>query len=542
MIQTHPTITEISLKGMTGEELAKKIASYADEPDKRPAGDPFAEEAYYCHRFTQYEQDFCKRANIDAWERRKKYPVYPSGAERGARYWANMAKGNYNKDPNGEEWKKNLGFATHFLADALCPPHCRPWSERSGAHLAFETKFSIIPTEYQDALKGSIIDKKISDGDIISWITEKAAKVYSMPQSYVQEGDEEKGWAVVQDKQTQEATNFCPYPSYSPCGPSGTYSYGIIARNASPYIFEEANLKLIFQWIGEGIRGLYIYVTQEETVVQPQVTTNLRIIELPPYKVGQTITAEFSIKNNGTAPITFNILTVGGRVNDICPNDKCPDFEWKKDITLKPNETYPYNGRLKLEAAGDYHFFTAYKTKDGQWNTAIPTAPDVNNTIDITVKSSTEKTDTEIQVRLKEPFTVWTRGWSGDKITQFSVTFEEVSFVERRDLGWPFIMDNFSKGRKGVKVNCKIKNLGPKQGEFEIVGKEIMVSEGYRHSTGSPAPSWWVSWSKLMPGEVSEGSFMFIIPEAQSPSEIIGSISGGLFAHDECAKFRLKLR
>ncbi len=145
-----------------------------------------------------------------------------------------------------------------------------------------------------------------------------------------------------------------------------------------------------------------LQVLKAPQVVKPQITSSLRILESPPYKVGGIITAEFSIKNNGTAPITFDVLTVGGRVNDICPNDKCPDFGWKKDFTLKPNETYHYNGKLKPETPGDYHFFTAYKTKDG-WNTAIPTAPGITNTIDILVKSSMGKSGSEVQVKECHP-------------------------------------------------------------------------------------------------------------------------------------------
>lgn len=107
--------------------------------------------------------------------------------------------------------------------------------------------------------------------------------------------------------------------------------------------------------------------------------------------------AEFSIKNNETVPITFDILTVGGRVNDICPNDKCPDFEWRKDVMLKPKEIYSYKGNLKLETFGDYHFFTTYRTKDGKWSTSIPTATGVTNTIDIIVNPSRTKSELEIK-------------------------------------------------------------------------------------------------------------------------------------------------
>ena len=122
-----------------------------------------------------------------------------------------------------------------------------------------------------------------------------------------------------------------------------------------------------------------------EAVNRLQIISYLRILEPSPYKVGGTITAEFSIKNIGTAPITFDVLTVGGRVNDTCPQDICPDFTWKENITLQSNGIYPYKGKLRLEASGNYHFFTAYRTKEG-WNTAIPTAIGATNTKDIFVK------------------------------------------------------------------------------------------------------------------------------------------------------------
>ncbi|MCJ7507440.1 MAG: carboxypeptidase-like regulatory domain-containing protein [candidate division Zixibacteria bacterium] len=127
-------------------------------------------------------------------------------------------------------------------------------------------------------------------------------------------------------------------------------------------------------------------VTQSAT--QPTITSSLQITpKKDKYQVGDILTAEFTIANKGNAPIIFDVLTVGGRVNDICPQDKCPDFDWKRDFTLKPNEIYPYKGKLKLETAGDYHFFTAYSTKEG-WKTAIPTAPGVTNTKDISVEAT----------------------------------------------------------------------------------------------------------------------------------------------------------
>lgn len=122
-------------------------------------------------------------------------------------------------------------------------------------------------------------------------------------------------------------------------------------------------------------------------VARPEIISNLRILEPPPYKVGQIITAEFSIRNSGNSPITFDVLTVGGRLNGQCPNNKCPDFEFRPNVTLPPNGSYTYQGKLRIEAPGNYHFFTAYRTKDGQWNTAIQTLPGVRNTLDVSVTS-----------------------------------------------------------------------------------------------------------------------------------------------------------
>lgn len=98
------------------------------------------------------------------------------------------------------------------------------------------------------------------------------------------------------------------------------------------------------------------------------------------------ITAKFSIKNKGGACITFDVLTVGGRLDGIVK-----DFEWKRDIELPPHGVYHYQGKLKPEEWGNYQFFTAYRTTDGQWNTAISTAEGVTNTKDIVVNPSAGK-------------------------------------------------------------------------------------------------------------------------------------------------------
>ncbi len=113
----------------------------------------------------------------------------------------------------------------------------------------------------------------------------------------------------------------------------------------------------------------------------PIITSSLTINQPPPYYVGDTITGQFTIKNEGTASITFDVLTIGGRD----PDDQVADFTFQYGITLNPGESYKYQGTLNLMKEGNYHFFCSYKIPDGNWNTAIPTKPGISNILDITV-------------------------------------------------------------------------------------------------------------------------------------------------------------
>ena len=117
-----------------------------------------------------------------------------------------------------------------------------------------------------------------------------------------------------------------------------------------------------------------------------QITSNLQILPYSAsYNIGESITANFTIKNVGGNCISFDVLTVGGRLNGECPDGQCPDFEFAQDISLAAGQSYTYNGRLRLLRSGKYHFFPTYKTKDSIWNTSIPAAPSVINTKDIMV-------------------------------------------------------------------------------------------------------------------------------------------------------------
>ncbi len=122
-------------------------------------------------------------------------------------------------------------------------------------------------------------------------------------------------------------------------------------------------------------------------VAKPVLTYPLKITpEKDKYYVGDTIRAEFTVKNVGGAPITLDKLLVGGRFNGgKLPNGQFPDFT-PQSTTLPPNGqyryTYRYTGTLTLTQPGNYHFFIAYyienptseekKLLDGyNWNTCV---------------------------------------------------------------------------------------------------------------------------------------------------------------------------
>jgi len=114
----------------------------------------------------------------------------------------------------------------------------------------------------------------------------------------------------------------------------------------------------------------------------PVITSPLEITPIKDtYYVGDTLTAKFNITNKGSAPITFDVLTVGGRLNGWCPTEGCPDFT-HRSFTLHSDETYHYEGSLTLTQPGNYHFFIAYYIEnptpeekrlldENKWNTCV---------------------------------------------------------------------------------------------------------------------------------------------------------------------------
>uniref|UniRef100_A0A7V4KDM8 Phospholipase C/D domain-containing protein n=1 Tax=Fervidobacterium pennivorans TaxID=93466 RepID=A0A7V4KDM8_FERPE len=146
------------------------------------------------------------------------------GAEYGAAFWVEEAKSAYQRQE--PKWVQYLGWAAHYLADALCPPHtcfrvnekgervtCDFWAQRDGL-FSRELRFEMMSLDpFINVLHNPGFDVSFQDGtDILNWIVKRAREIAEMPL----------------------------VPEF-------------------PYL---KDLNIIFSWISSGIRGLYKYVTQ----------------------------------------------------------------------------------------------------------------------------------------------------------------------------------------------------------------------------------------------------------------------------------------
>jgi len=150
--------------------------------------------------------------------------------------------------------------------------------------------------------------------------------------------------------------------------------------------------------VGSGYSSRLYFTTPSGT--QPEkgpVITDSLILSPGPYKVGDTITAYFTIQNYGDSAISFTDLTVGGRYSNppffigdgqLPFNSGYPDFPHVK-VNLLPGESYFYQEEVLVKVSGYYHFFCAYSPYSSDlsnWNCNIPVIKsDIRNQVDIIV-------------------------------------------------------------------------------------------------------------------------------------------------------------
>ena len=225
-----------------------------------------------------------------------------------------------------------------------------------------------------------------------------------------------------------------------------------------------------------------------------------------PYKVGDTITTTYTIRNNGSAAITFSNLTVGGRYDldsggeGTLPDGMLPDFT-HRSITLQPGESYDYQGEITFRYGGKYHFFCAYSPYSGDpsgWNCNVPLAsPGINREVDIDVK---------IPVIL-------IHGWTGSPETWDRLDTRLV--VE----GYPVIIFNYEDINKedprevAQRLNLLIENYklnSNYEGKFDIVCHSMggLVSRYYiEHLDGEENIRQWIGIAPATHGSAAADAF-----------------------------------
>ena len=125
--------------------------------------------------------------------------------------------------------------------------------------------------------------------------------------------------------------------------------------------------------IGRGFAVIFVPYPSLPVIVSPLAITPAKDF----YTVGDSVTGEFTIKNIGDTPISFDILTIGGRLNGW----SVVDFT-HVSVTLRPGESYHYEGHLTFNQRGSYHFFVAYYIQsptdqekklldENNWNTCV---------------------------------------------------------------------------------------------------------------------------------------------------------------------------
>ncbi len=213
----HTQMGYEALKSLAGEEKAHNIAAFCDDPDfwlSSKLGWQGNESPYnYGHRIKDYILP--KGFGEELWR---------LGAEEGAAYWAQCAREAYQKDPTAKKWQRDLGYACHFLADAMCPPHCTErdrYDEAQDSHSEFEKTYNTIPDKFVPSLRNSEQKFFFDSIDIENWLIEQAHKVRAM-------------------------------------GPPQQYSSLLT-------FYDDDKIEEILADIGAGIKGLYNFVISEET-------------------------------------------------------------------------------------------------------------------------------------------------------------------------------------------------------------------------------------------------------------------------------------
>jgi len=193
----HESMTWDALSGLVDEGLWKAedigmIPVYSNMVDLL-----FPHCKYSNHRVTQYQREFEKWGGDIC--------AFP-GAEWEATYYIILARKHYSVN-NIAEAQKYLGYAIHYIQDAVCPPHVFPFKEElvGGPHWNFEeyTAREYNNRDWPSLVRNAPIEVITSPRDLLVKINESANWVNNTFQpplcSYIREdgktiGDLPEGW------------------------------------------------------------------------------------------------------------------------------------------------------------------------------------------------------------------------------------------------------------------------------------------------------------------------------------------------------------
>jgi hypothetical protein len=185
----------------------------------------------------------------------------------------------------------------------------------------------------------------------------------------------------------EEGANYITVTGYTVPMPDSGYdlNWRFTLNDAWPEVEDAIDFGVFATDDQDAVSGWDYDDTNAAFIVQPFLPALISPLSITPeketYETGETLTAQFAIRNQGAMPFTLNVLTVGGRCNGWCMPSGCPDFP-HYSVTLQPDETYQYEGDFTLPKSGNYLFFVAYHIDsptpdeaklldENNWNTNI---------------------------------------------------------------------------------------------------------------------------------------------------------------------------
>ena len=104
---------------------------------------------------------------------------------------------------------------------------------------------------------------------------------------------------------------------------------------------------------------------------------------IPPPQVAQTLTATFTVTNQGGSTAVLKALTL----LESDPSNAVPDFPPARNLVIEPGDSYRFSRGIVLTQTGTFNFKAAYQTVDNVWLN-IPAAEGSTSQVDVTVENT----------------------------------------------------------------------------------------------------------------------------------------------------------